>query len=319
MEEQSRRPDQILVCDAGSTDGTWELLTSYAKNGSIPLIALEERRCRPARGRNLAVSFASHEILAVTDIGCDWDSEWFEELVEPFESNPGLEAVMGSWKVRWEDQQTPWAKADYVLQNGLELRAVRSSHSANRAIAYRKDFYLRIGGLPEDLTFVADDMVLALLIQKHGVRISSAPEPRCYWFRPQSLKSLLKEARRNFHGNGEAGIGLKHLVLVGGRLFVEAAMLLSLLIALVVNLKVSTTVVLASICCLLVILRTVTWFRKANRFRAPGREVSFFHLAVLDYLSRWYALQGYLRGLIVGFAQCRQCRARLREARISWS
>src|SRR5262249_49755810 len=116
MEEQTRRPDEIVICDAGSHDGTWELLQEYARSGGIPLVALQELRCRPARGRNLAGKAVKHDIIAVTDIGCDWECQWFEDLIQPFETIPGLEAVLGSWKVRWEDQHTCWAKADYVLQ-----------------------------------------------------------------------------------------------------------------------------------------------------------------------------------------------------------
>src|SRR5208283_1530050 len=112
---------------------------------------------------------------------------WFEELVAPFESQPDLEAVMGSWRIRWEDQETPWAQADPLIRTGLELRATPRSHSANRAIAYTKEFYLSLGGLPEDLSFACDDMAMALLIQAHGKRLAAAPEPRCTWERPQTL------------------------------------------------------------------------------------------------------------------------------------
>jgi glycosyltransferase involved in cell wall biosynthesis len=44
MEQQTRRPDEIVICDAGSKDGTWDLLTSYEKTGPIPLKAIAERR-----------------------------------------------------------------------------------------------------------------------------------------------------------------------------------------------------------------------------------------------------------------------------------
>jgi len=308
-----------VICDAGSKDGTWDLLTSYEKNGSIPLRAMVEPRCRPARGRNLAVAVASHDVLAVTDVGCDWDDQWLEELAAPFESTPGLEAVMGSWTVRWEDQESAWAKADYALQNGLELRATPQSHSANRAIAYRKDFYLRIGGLPEDLTFAADDMTFALLIQKCGSMLAAAPIPRCYWFRPQARRALLKEARRNFLGNGEAGIGLKHFVLVGGRMLLELAAFIWLPVAILGKFSLLTVVASTAICVILLALRVSKWSARAKRFSVNGQEVSVVHLAVLDYLSRWYGLVGYVRGLITGYSKCRQCRARLRAAGIGWS
>lgn len=319
MESQTRRPDEIVVCDAGSRDGTWELLKNYEQNGAIPLVAIQEERCRPARGRNLAAVAAKCDILAVTDIGCDWDDEWFEELVSPFESDAHLEAVMGSWKVRWEDQTTPWAKADYVLQNGLELRAAPTSHSANRAIAYRKDFYLGMGGLPEDLTFAADDMTLALLIQKLGRKLSSAPEPRCYWFRPQSLRSLLKEAKRNFRGNGEAGMGMEYFLLVGGRLILEVAGILVLLAGAFIRLPLSIVLFAAAFSGGSLMLRVVRWSRSRQSFQKRGLSVSLIHLATLDYLRRWYALSGYASGLIHGFRHCTSCRRRLRSASIGWA
>ena len=48
MEQQTRRPDEMILCDAGSTDGTWELLREYQAGGSIPVAALQEPGCRPA-------------------------------------------------------------------------------------------------------------------------------------------------------------------------------------------------------------------------------------------------------------------------------
>jgi glycosyltransferase involved in cell wall biosynthesis len=317
MEEQTKRPDEMVVCDAGSKDGTWELLLEYQERGAIPLVALQELRCRPARGRNLAVSVARHDILAVTDIGCDWDPQWLDELVAPFKSTAPPEAVMGSWKVRWDDQQTPWAKADYALQNGLELRATPQSHSANRAIAYRKDFYCRAGGLPEDLTFAADDMVLALLIQILGRSLDAAPEPRCYWFRPQSLRGLLRESYRNFRGSGEAGIWLKDFFLVGGRLVVELLAISGLAVSPLLGFSYGT-IAAGGLVTILASLRVARWLRVVRRFSKAGFHVSFLHLAVLDYLSRWYAIGGYLRGLLHGFAHCQACRSRVRVAGIGW-
>jgi hypothetical protein len=312
MEEQTRRPDEIVICDAGSKDGTWELLQEYQRSGPISLVALRELKCRPARGRNLAGKVARHDILAVTDIGCDWDREWFKDLVQPFETIPGLEVDLGSWTVRWAEQQTPWAKADYVLQGGLELRAVQTSHSANRSIAYRKDFYFGLGGLPEDLSFAADDMVLALLIQKAARSKSADPKPSCYWSRPQTLKSLLKESRRNSRGDGEADIHRAHTVLTLGRFGLEVLVLLTgLTAALTVH-----SAALAAIAALTGIaptgLRIRRLWHRQREYAQNGAAAPLFNLVVLDYGRKMWSWLGYLEGWRQGLKNCRQCRTQLR-------
>src|SRR5262245_47529607 len=103
MEEQTRKPDEIVILDAGSKDGTWEALQSYAKIGSIPIKLLQKARLKPAPSRNMCARAAAYDILAVTDIGCDWEPQWFEELVAPIGADAGLEGVMGSWRIAWED------------------------------------------------------------------------------------------------------------------------------------------------------------------------------------------------------------------------
>src|SRR5262249_47880624 len=196
MEEQTRKPDEIVILDAGSKDGTWETLQTYAKSGSIPIKLLQRTRLKPAPSRNICAREATWDVLAVTDIGCDWEPQWFEELVAPMEADPGLEGVMGSWRIAWEDQKTEWAKADYFLQPTIDFQAAQDSLAANQAIVCRKIFYLSLGGLPEDLTFAGDDWLLAHQIVASGHRIGAASVPRCVWERPQTLGALVKESRR---------------------------------------------------------------------------------------------------------------------------
>src|ERR1700728_1859898 len=103
MLRQTRRPDEIVIVDAGSKDGTWEWMQEMAKNGPIPFVAYQEKKCNIARGRNLAIERPSHDTIVSTDLGNEWSPEWLEELVTPLEQQPGCEAVMGSWEVRYED------------------------------------------------------------------------------------------------------------------------------------------------------------------------------------------------------------------------
>jgi cellulose synthase/poly-beta-1,6-N-acetylglucosamine synthase-like glycosyltransferase len=314
MEEQTRKPDEIVILDAGSKDGTWEALEDYARHGSIPVKLLRKERCKPAPSRNLCAKEASYDVLVVTDIGCDWERVWFEELIEPMEKDPLLDAVMGSWRVAWDDQKTEWAKADYFLQGGIELRATPTSLSANRAIVYKKEFYLGLGGLPEDLTFAGDDTLLARQIQNSGRRIAAASVPRCTWERPQTFGALVKESRRYARGAAEVGLGFRDFCLVATRLSIEVLMLMAGIIMLLLRMPTGGLLSLVAVA-LLVGSRLLKLRRRRDKRAKPRQTVSFWRLGVLEYATKMAGMRGWLEGFLYGQKHCQESRRKVRGLR----
>src|SRR6266571_1428649 len=74
---QTLAPDEVVIVDGGSTDGTWQRLRDWAER--VPLRLVRAPGASIARGRNLAVEAAMGDIIAVTDAGVRLDPGWLME------------------------------------------------------------------------------------------------------------------------------------------------------------------------------------------------------------------------------------------------
>ncbi len=70
---------EIIVVDAFSTDGTWEILKSFGKR-----VHAFQKRGNVSVGRNEIIKKAKGELIAFTDADCTVDRFWLENLVAAF-------------------------------------------------------------------------------------------------------------------------------------------------------------------------------------------------------------------------------------------
>lgn len=204
IERQSRAPDEIVIVDSESRDGTGEFLKAWAMTDSR--VRIISQKCAPARGHNVGNEACAHEHIISTDMGVRIDPHWFEEIVRPFELDSRIDVVAGNYCIDKACLRTAAARAEYYIENGGYARFGPGFVVGNRSVAYRKNVWRELTGLPEDLTQYADDAVFGRQILEAGYKVTFAPKAMVYWSRPARLRQFWRETFKYGIGNGEAMI-----------------------------------------------------------------------------------------------------------------
>lgn len=201
LQAQSRIPDEIVIVDTGSSDGTLELLQAGQAQGALPLKIILEPGANIARGRNRGIATATHEIIAVTDFGCELPPHWLEALVAPFEADATMQVAAGRYQAV-DGQGRP---ARWLLGHRLEQIQPQAHLPSGVSVAFRKDAWAALGGYPEWLTLTGEDTYFALELKRSTRAWAFVPEAVVYWEAPQTFRSTLRKTFVWSIGDGEAG------------------------------------------------------------------------------------------------------------------
>ena len=201
---QTRGPDEVVVVDGGSRDGTVATLRGY--QGPLALTVLERPGANISQGRNAAIAAATGEVIAVTDAGVRLDATWLAALVAPFAHDPTTQAVAGFFR---SDPVTLFEAVLGATTLPVE-RDVRSETflPSSRSVAFGKAVWERAGGYPEWLDY-CEDLGFDLAGLRLGGRFAWAPQAVAH-FRPRpTLAAFCRQYCRYARGDGKAGLWRK--------------------------------------------------------------------------------------------------------------
>jgi glycosyltransferase involved in cell wall biosynthesis len=194
---QTRRPDEVVVVDGGSTDGTVDRLRDVEG-----ITVIVEPGANIARGRNLAIAIASHEAIAVADADCAYGPGWLAALLEPLEA--GADVAMG-----WTEPVVDSLLDACVSSLGFPLSTVEvdaaSFMPSARSVAFRREAIEAIGGYPEWLA-IGEDMWVNHRWRERAFDMRLAPDAVAGWHPRGSLGAIWTQYVRYARGDGRAGM-----------------------------------------------------------------------------------------------------------------
>ena len=211
---QSKVPDELIIVDGGSTDGTIDVIESYINNKTaFPIKLLVCEGVNIAQGRNIAIKNADFDLIASTDLGCVLDNDWLKNLIRPFEEDSDTDVVSGWYE---PDARTTFEriaadvifpKLDTVVKNQQNLLP------SSRSVAYKKKCWELVGGYPEWL-YTAEDTLYDINLKKADCKFVFAPDAVVYWRVRPNLKSIFKQYYLYARGDGQAGINTRQYVIL---------------------------------------------------------------------------------------------------------
>ena len=192
-------PNEIIIVDAGSTDGTLEKLLAWGKKiNNLKILIVPE--CNRSQGRNIAIENSSNDIIAVTDFGCTLHNDWLKEITFPIIERE-YDAVAGFYYHR--------DKNIFSIANSFFTHLAVSEVNpelflpSTRSIAFQKKVWQEIGGFNEHFIF-GEDTLFSSTIRNNNYKVKFVPSALVEW---NAECSIFKMINKLYHYSKWDGIG----------------------------------------------------------------------------------------------------------------
>ncbi len=171
---QRTLPDEVVVVDNASSDGTGEVIGAEIDAGrwAMPVrVVRREVNIGPAAARNDGLAVAVGDVVAFTDSDCVPDPDWLSAGTKAL-AEPGVSVVQGRTVPDPVADELPWSHTQRIeaLSGIFETCNLFVGAEQLRAA----------GGFPEDVGYFGEDTIAGWRVLRHGGRAAFAADAVVY-------------------------------------------------------------------------------------------------------------------------------------------
>lgn len=184
---QTRPPDELVVCDDGSTDGTREIVESFAADAPFAVrLHINEQTLGSTKNFGRAIGLCAGEIIALSDQDDVWLPGKLDRLEAEFLKAPGVGLVFSDAEVIDENSRPLgyrlWEKIGISQSHLKRLRSDKAvdellpgSTVTGTTMAFRSGLRDLVLPIPDDLPLIHDGWVAVLTAAVTGVSFVDEP------------------------------------------------------------------------------------------------------------------------------------------------
>jgi glycosyltransferase involved in cell wall biosynthesis len=196
---QTPPPAAVIAVDAGSTDGSREVLRQWA-TWRPDLQVIEVDRAYPGEGRNLGTKQCQTPWVAYLDAGTHPDGDWLPKLWQAATSNEAI-AVYGYFRPLLDTPVARWFALAVLPGARRQDDGWMRIHSITCSLV-RVDAWQAVGGFPPFRA--AEDRIFMQALAKSGP-IAEAPKAAITWHSPQDWRGVWRRTTGLAEHSARAG------------------------------------------------------------------------------------------------------------------